>query len=255
MKRLMLLLLALTLLLASASAEGLLTLGEPLEGVICWPEDCDEATAAYIYRYSYPQMAGDSEIAELINYVYAYEVDDAYAFRVPMNAEELAADAGVTAYTTITYEVTCLNERYLSVLITSTNVIGPAISSVLSARTFALQGSASSGAETNLPYLLGLLDEDDVGDEWLQDRQTAKADDCVRALVWEIIQQQMRDGSVTFDDELTYEIFAEDFYPETDYYLDADGNPVFFIQSTRIVPLFEGVQLYPFTMEELLDEL
>ena len=255
MKRLMLLLLALMMLLASASADELLTLGAPLEGVICWPEGSDEASAAYVYRYSYPQIAGDSEMAGLINGVYAYEVDYAYDFRVPMDAEMLDLEPGVQSYTNITCQVTCLNERCMSVLTTTETMMGPAMSTILSSRTFALQGGASSGAETHLPYLLGLLDESNTGDEWLEVRQTNKANECVWGLVWEIIEQQMREGTVTFNDDLDYDDFVGKFLPDTDFYLDADGNPVFYIQAGSIAPLTEGVLRYPFTMEELLDEL
>ena len=255
MKRLMILLLALMTLLATASADELLTLGEPAADAICWPEGSNETNASYIYRYSYPQVLGEGEMAELINGTYAYEIEYTLEFRVPMNTEELEVEPGVQYYTTVTSEVTCLNERYMSVKILTETFMGPAISTIISSNTFSLQGNASSGAETNLPYLLGILGEDDAGDEWLEERQIAKADNCVRALVWEIIEEQMADGSVTFDDDLTEDVLVDCFFPETDYYLDADGNPVFYIQAGDIAPMSEGIFLFPFTMEELLDEI
>lgn len=255
MKRLMILLLALTVLIASASAEELLTLGEPLTGTIYWPEDADETTAVYSYSYTYPYVLGDSEIAELINGNYAYEIEYAHEFRVPMNGEDLQVEPGAQYYTTVISEVTCLNERYMSVRTLTETIMGPAASLIISSNTFSLQGNTSSGAETNLPHLLGLLNEGSTGDEWLEERQIAKADNCVRTLVWETIEGQMADGSVTFIDDLTEELFGDCFFPETDYYLDADGNPVFYIQAGDIAPLTEGILYFPFTMEELLDEI
>ena len=255
MKKLLILMTLFLAICCAALAEGLLALDEPLSGVICWPEGSDESTAAYVYRYSYPQVAGDSEIAELINGTYAYEVSDAAAFRVPMNAEGLDPEAGVQFYTTIAYEVTCLNERYLSIKITTESFLGSAATLTVAGHTFSLDGGAKTGAVTSLPYLLGLLDEDDATDEWMQDRQTAKADECVQRLVWEIIEQQIMSGEVAYDDELDYETFCYSFYPEEAYYLDADGNPVFFIQEGFVAPVSEGVLLFPFTMEELLDEI
>lgn len=255
MKRLLILLLALLALTSFASAEELLTMAEPLEGVHCWPEDCDESSAAYVYRYSYPQVAGNSEAAELINTLFAEEVSFALDFRIPMEVSDLDPDAGVQVYTNLSYEITCLNERYLSVLITRESSQGPSIATTITGHTFALGGDASSGAETNLPYLLGLLNGADATDEWLQERQTAKADNCVRGLIWAIIEEQMMNGSVAFDPDLTRESFDERFFPETAFYLDADGNPVFYLQEGSVALPFEGILRYPFTLEELLDEI
>ena len=255
MKRLLILLLALTTLLSAAAAEELLTLAEPLTGVICWPDDADETTAAYVYRYSYPQVAGESDVAEQINGTYAYEVDDAYGFRVPMNAEGLDSESGAQAYTTITHEITCLNERYLSVKLTTESFLGAATSHTVAGHTFTLMDGAKTGSVTSLPYLLGILDEDDAQDEWMKDRQTARADECVRGLIWEIIEQQIMGGEIAYYDDLDYEMLCDNFYPEEAFYLNADGDPVFFIQEGFIAPVTEGVLLFPFTMEELLDEI
>ena len=255
MKRLLILFLALTLFISAASAEGLLTLADPLSGVICWPEGSDEATAAYVYRYSYPQVAGEGEIVDLINGTYAYEVSDAIGFRVPMNAEALDLETGVQFYTTVGYEITCLNERFLSVKITSESFLGQSTTTIVAGHTFTLSDGVKTGEVTSLPFLLGILDEKDLTDEWMKDRQTAKADECVQGLVWEIIEDQIMAGEVNYYDELTYEDFCYSFYPEEAYYLDENGNPVFFIQEGFIAPVSEGVLLFPFTMEELLDEI
>ena len=254
MKRLMILLLALTMLLSAASAEELLTLGEPLTGVICWPEDADETTATYVYRYSYPQVAGESDLAEQINGTYAYEVDDAYAFRVPMNADGLDPEADTQFYTNISYEITCLNEHFLSVKIISESFLGHSMTTTVAGHTFTLDNGAKTGSVTSLPYLLGILDESDATDEWMKDRQTARADECVRKLIWEIIEQQIMNGAIFYDD-LDYQMLCDNFYPEEAFYLDGDGNPVFFIQEGFIAPVTEGVLLFPFTMDELLDEI
>ena len=255
MKRLLVLLTALMMLLSVATAEGLPTLADPLTGVICWPEGSDEFNAAYVYRYSYPQVAGESDLAELINGTYAYLVEDAIGFRIPMNADGLDPNADVQAYTTITHQVTCLNERYLSVLITTESFMGMSTSTIVAGHTFSLLSGAKTGTVTSLPYLLGILDEDDLSDEWMQDRQTARADECVRGLIWEIIEQQIARGEVAYYDDIDYQMLADNFYPEEAFYLNADGDPVFFIQEGLVAPVSEGVLRFPFTMEELLDEI
>ena len=78
MFRLLILLLALTLLPACGMAEAPLTFADDLTGVYTWPEGSAESEASYVYRYAYPQIASDSELALTINEVFRYEADDRY---------------------------------------------------------------------------------------------------------------------------------------------------------------------------------
>lgn len=251
MKKLLTLLLTLMLLCSTALADPL-PLSE-LSGVYCYPEDADESAARYVYRYAYPQVDAEDDIAMTINEFYAYLVDDAYGFAIPMAVEALEPDATMQAITRITSEVTCNNGDYLSVKITSESMTGAAASQVVSGHTFSLTG-AKAGTVTSLPYLLGLLEADET-DEWLLDRQTGKADDLVRTLVWDVIQEQLSSGEVDYYADLTFDQFAACFYPEEDFYMDSEGNLIFFVQESVIAPAAFGVFYFPFSMEELLDEI
>lgn len=251
MKKLLTLLLALMLLASSALADSL-PLSE-LSGTYCYPEDADESSARYVYRYAYPQVDAEDDVALTINEFYAYLVDDAFGFAIPMAVEALEPDAAMQAVTQITSEVTCNSSDYLSVKVISESVTGAAASQVVSGHTFALTG-AKAGTVTSLPYLLGLLEAGET-DEWLLDRQTNKADDLVRTLVWDVIQEQLSSGEVDYYADLTYEQFAACFYPEEDFYMDGDGNLIFFVQESVIAPAASGVFYFPFSMEELLDEI
>ena len=251
MKKILALLCALTMTFSAALAAPVQP-GEGLCGAYCYPDGSDETSAAYVYRYSYPTAAGQDEASQMINEFYAYLVDDALSFAVPMAAEEVAMN-GVQAYTTITSEVTCSNDDYFSVKVTSESFLGAAASSTVSAHVFALTGE-KAGTVTALPYLLEILDPGET-DEWLLERQTAKADDMVRSLVWDVIQEQLADDAVAYYDDLTREVFEFCFYPEEDFYLDENGNPVFFLQEGAVAPVSEGVLYFPFTLEELLDEI
>lgn len=251
MKRFFLTLLALTLLVSAALADPL-PLGEGLSGVAVWPEGADESAATYVYRYAYPTVAGDDEVSGMINDFYTYLVDDALAFAFPMTAEELEG-SDVQAYTTITGEVTCNNDDYLSVRVTTESFRGAAVSVVAAGHVFARHGD-KAGSAVSLPYMLGILRADET-DQWMQDRQTAKADDMVRRLVWEVIQEQLAAGEVAYYDDLTYETLENVFYPEEDFFLDENGDPVFFLQEAMVAPQTEGILYFPFTLEELLDEI
>ena len=251
MKKFLLMLLALTLVCAAALAEPL-PLGE-LSGVYCFPEDADEASARYVYRYAYPYVEAEDDVALTINSFYTYLVDDAFGFAVPMAVEALDPDSPLQAVTSITSEVTCNDGQYLSVKIVNETLTGAAVSSVISGHTFALTGD-SAGNVTSLPYLLGILDAGET-DEWLLDRQTAKADELVRSLVWEVIQEQLAGGEADYYDDLTYDRLAACFYPEEDFYMDGEGNLVFFVQESIIAPAASGVFYFPFSLEELQDEI
>ena len=250
MKRFLVCLL-MVLLCATAVAEPL-SYTMDLAGTYCYPEGCDEPDAAYIYRYAYPLMAGDDQVSLMINEFYTYMVDDALAFAVPMAAEEVAMD-GIQSYTNISSEVTCNSDDFFSVKITNESFMGAATSNVVSGHVFARSGD-KAGTVVSLPYLLGILNADET-DSWLLDRQTAKADTMVRTLVWDIIQEQLADGLIAYYDDLTYEVFEGNFYPEEDFYLDESGSLVFFLQEGTVAPVSEGVLYFPFTMEELLDEI
>lgn len=252
MKRFFSIIMVILLFSSSALGEPLAVSGE-LAGTVCWPENSSEEDATYIYRYSYPLLEGTDQVAEMINEFYRYTVDDAIAFDVPINGESLADPEIGQAVTEITATVTCSNEKYFSVLLTKRNDYGIAVSTIYAAQVFARTG-IKAGKVTSLPYLLELLDNDEA-DEWLETRQTAKADACVRELIWEQIEDMMDDGDVAFYDDLDYDWFCEVFYPEEDFYLDANGDPVFFIEEGMIADLADGALFFPFLLDDLLDEI
>lgn len=251
MKKLLTLLLALLMLISSAAADPL-PLGE-LSGVYCFPEDSDEAAAQYVYRYNYPQVAAEDDAALTINEFYRYLVEDAFGFAIPMAVDGLDPASPMQAVTSITSEITCNNGEYLSVKVVSESMTGASASQVVSGHTFSLTGG-KAGTVTSLPYLLGILEPGET-DEWLLDRQTNKADELVRSLVWDVIQEMLAGGASDCYDDLTFDQFAACFYPEEDFYMDADGNLVFFVQEAVIAPAASGVFFFPFSVEELLDEL
>ena len=254
MFRLLILLLALMLLPACSMAEAPapLTFTDDLTGVYTWPEGSSEAEASYVYRYTYPQIAGDSELALTINEVFRYEADDAVGFECPMNASAHDPALGQMEVI-IAYEIVHLSDEFLSVRVDKQVTVGETASSVVKGYSFMLTG-VEAGTVTSLPYLLGVIDPEDT-DEWYLDRQTAKADACARDLVWMRIEQDMKaEGSPIYED-MTFEEFEWGFYPEEDFYLDAEGNFVFFLQEGMIAPVEDGQFFYAIPLDELLDEI
>ena len=229
-----------------------LTVGENLSGTYCWPEGSSEAEAAYVYRYCYPTVSGDDALADMINNQYTYLVDDAMAFFVPMTVSELDTGANKSS-TVITHEITCLNESSMSVLITTTHNFGGVSRTVLSAHNYTLTGSMA-GSGTNLPRLLGLLDDSET-DEWLLQRQTDKADKIVRKLIWRAISNGTHNDGVVFFDTLVEEDLEWLIYPEEDFYLNQDGQPVFFFQPGTVADESYGPVFFTITLEMIDDEM
>ena len=252
MFRLMILLLALTLLPMASLAESPVIFTDDLTGVYTWPEGASVEEASYVYRYAYPQIAGENELAMTINQVFQYEASDALGFECPMNASAHDAALGQMAVL-LQYEITHLSEEFLSVRVDKFVTLGDSTTHTVKGYSFMLTG-VEAGTVTSLPYLLGVIDPEDT-DEWYLDRQTAKADACARDLVWLRIEKDMRaEGSPIYED-MTFEEFEWGFYPEEDFYLDAEGNFVFFLQEGMIAPQEAGQFFYTITLDELLDEI
>lgn len=243
------LLLALLLAALPALAECPVQQAEPLTGMFVYPEGRTEADALYVYRYRYPQVTGNEEIALHINTTYAYMAEDALGFEVPMLASEMQL-GDPQKIVDIDFEITGESEDYLSVLVTKTVSVAGDETIVISGHVFALTGSGA-GKITSLPVYLGLLSPDET-DEWLMNRQTNKADKLVRELVWE----RLTDGSYPdIYDDLTYEEFEAGFYPEEDYYIGDQGEPCFYFQAGTIAPEELGPVIVPISMDILMDEL
>ncbi len=220
-------------------------------GFYCWPEDCSEENARYVYRYSYPHAAGDEEPAITINAAINYMIEDAGSFAVPMTGETLPEDQN--GETIVSSRITCLSDDFLSVLVVNKTIVGDDCTEIWSSLVFSLQG-ARAGTATSLPRVLGIL-KDEETDEWMLDRQKNKADELVRSLVWKCIQEKLSEGIIDFDPEMDYELYEANFYPEEDFYIDQDNRLVFYIQAGFLSDPADGTLLFPFDLEQLQDEL
>ena len=248
MKKILIALLALLLCLP-ALAECPITLDEPLSGVYVWPEGSTEADALYVYRYRYPQAAGDSEVALHLNTTYAYSLEDALGFEVPMLASCMQP-GDPQKIVEIDYAVTHASEEYLSFAITKQVSVGGEATQVVSGHVFALTGPGA-GRIVNLPVFLGLLDAEET-DEWLLTRQTNKADRIIREMVWNMIQSGGSEAG--YYDDLTYEELEASFYPEEDYCLTESGDLCFYFQPGSIAPEEMGLQTFEIPLWLVLDE-
>lgn len=210
---------------ADALTQGLVQVGS-ITGNCRRPESADASQVSFSVAYSYPQFAAQFPADEAINRYYR------------QLAENVTAD-GWEGDTGITCEVTHSSERYVSVLETATVQGGNGESQTLRSDTFARDG-IYAGQKIGLSQLLGL------------EEQSALAGTLAYELVWQMVAHEAQNADSDYLDGLTREQVEHSFQPETDYYLDADGNIVFWIASGEIAGEVAGILRFPFAPAELL---
>lgn len=244
MKRMLSVCLLLFLLFSSAHADPLILLDDFAENLV----ESDSYGGTFSYSYHYPQVNEDAEGGSAVNVFYTELISYDLFFTVPIIQE---AFEGSDCSTVITYTVTCNNDEFFSVLIRKDESF-PDFSRVSwIGNTFSRKNPKYDHTYT-LPELLGLLslDENDV---WMQDRQRAKADNLVREIVWNMIEEN--ETGMDFYEDYTVENLFSDLFPEEQFYLDENGDPVFFLQPGVAADESLGLITFRISLEDLLDEM
>lgn len=248
MKRLICLIAALCLFTPGALAQGVAEVA-PLTGEQFFPSGADAQSATYRFTYTLPQLAADTPADTAINAYYANLAIDLTDTVMPQTVAALDETPAVDApawYTAMDYRVTLSSADYLSVLLTSRQFLGNTETESWSANVFARSG-VYAGQQISLSQAMGLEQEDDA-----DPTGNSYAAQLVYGLVWQNIAQQQAMLQKDYFPGLTQADLESVFTPESDFYLDADGNVVFFIQSGQIAGEVEGILTYPFSRAELL---
>lgn len=226
--------LALTQPKATVQPQMGLPLATPLTGSRTWA--ARDGAASVCLRYTYPQFEAWLDADQAINAYYRALAQDMEALEMPVDAE-------------ISFEVTHNDARYISVALTSTTMGGNGESASLSADTFARDGMYA-GQPVTLSQVLGLEQEGgELSDE------ASVTETLAYRLVWQIVERDSQNADGDYLDGLTEAELRMAFSPETDFYLDEDGNVVFFIQAGEIAGEIAGVLRFPFAPAELLSAM
>lgn len=223
-------------------------MGQPLAGEEAYPDGSTTDNARFMLTYSFPQIVPVTEEDAVINTFYQEAVDDLVQMTAPMLYDEVAESIGqdVTAYLDVSCQVTANTDDFFSVLVTQEQFMGASVGQMVQGNVFARKGDGADGIVT-LPYVLGFSPDDEVS--------ATSVIDTVYNLVWEIIVEQMKAGSVDYFEELTQENLFAEFYPESDFYLDEQGNIVFYIQPAALASAAAGVLTFPFSPAEIMSEM
>ena len=249
-KRLLPLLLALCLLPSAVLADPLPLLDDYAEDFAIPYEEGNPEAGVFRYSCRYPHPDPEAKGGESIDLFYRELIDYELGFTIPMFQD---AFEGMDSSISVDYTVTCSNEEYFSVLIRTERENPDQHITIWEGHVFSREHSVP-GYTCSLPKYLGILAAEE-NEEWLQTRQTEKADRLIREMVWARIEdnRENRDYGA-----LTEEGLAEIFFPEEDFYLDENGDPVFYLQPWDVyadVPEDAALLTFSIPLEEILDEL
>ena len=250
MKRILAFFLILFLATASALAEPLPLLEDYAEDIVVPYDETDPSAGIFIYKYHYPHVDEAAQGGSEINAFYEYLITDTLDNYVPIIQD---AFEGYDSSMIITYTVTCNNDDYFSVLIKTEEDNPDTHMTSWEGHVFSRK-NGSPGQTFPLPKLLGILSTNE-NDDWLQNRQTEKADKLIRKMVWDMIQDNPY--GLDFGD-LTEDTLSYIFFPEENFYLDENGDPVFYLQPGDVyedVPENAELLIFPISLEEIMDEL
>lgn len=256
MKRFAAVFLSLLLFIPAASADPLPLAEEDLTDTITvFYNGEDDSDGRYVWSCRYPVIADENDLSAVcINEYYRKKVQEYNAFYAPSQAQAYA-DQYQNVTIGVSYEVTCNNDDCFSVLLHKTEDVEGEVSEIWEGNTFSRK-SEMIGSVTSLPTLLGLVD-DGESDEWLGNRQSVKVCEVLRSLVWDAVLENPEgiDYLPDLKEEDLESIIDPDISPDQDYYINEDGDVVFFVLPGRVAPPDAGLITFTFTMEELQDEL
>lgn len=249
MKRILPFLLILTLFAAHAQADPLPLKDDYANVIRIQFDESDPSAGSFEYSYRYPHVDEEAEGGMAISTFYQNLSDYLETFTIPMDQQN--AVEGENAVTAVTYEITCNNDDFFSVLIRKERSGADRTGVIWEAHVFSRKHSNPDNTYT-LPKLLEMLSAEE-SDEWLQERQTNKANKLIREMVWDMMQENK--AGIPYYEDYQEEYLEEDFEPEQDFYLDENGDPVFFINPGYAAPESAGLLIFPIPLEDILDEL
>ena len=234
---------------------GISGLADPLQQDADWtgsvfiPYDQNQPGSGYTWSWQLPHMNESDERAHLVNAFYEYFLSDTLNNAVPLMAESLA-ETGIPVQVALSYQRTCNNEQFISFLFSSVETADGQTSVIYEGHTFSLE-EGMPGSTLSLPHLMGFLNSQQSTDSWLENRQTEKANQLVRSLVYARIAENKE---LIPNDDFSEETLEYCFFPELDFYLDENGDPVFFLQPGTVAPEEAGRLDFPISLSELMDE-
>ncbi|NLJ65506.1 MAG: hypothetical protein GX337_09050 [Christensenellaceae bacterium] len=177
-----------------------------------------EDTLIYDYYCKYPFIEGDSPVAESINYYFVGAINEMTDLLLPMYAEDPDMAKSADNYIHQVYEICCNNGRFFSTRMLQEQKLDGIVKKSVYSQVFDVSGEYAGETLT----LRGVLTE--VGDSSEQIAALVLRD------IWSKIEPEISKPNSPWHEDLCFETFSLDFYPEEHYYADEDSNAVFYLQ-------------------------
>ena len=201
-----------------------------------WFPNKDDWT--YHYVYSIPQIDGEDDLAEELNHYFDGALGEMTGLVLPMYAADPIMGGSGSNEVSDDYEITCNNDDFFSVLLHHRQSMEGDVIYSLSSVVYAVSGEYRGESLT----LRGLAGE--VGESSAQ-----LAELVVRDVAHRIQQQKvMPDANIKQDINLEY--LSKEFFPQTHFYADNQGNIVFYLQP-GVLRLDDQPVFYTYTAKEL----
>lgn len=243
------LLLVIALVLFGAKADPLKQ-ADDYSGCLVIPYNSSDPDAgSFTFSWKYPCIDESEPDANIVNGFYLEQIDmDETNMRFFADGY---AESGESVRKDVIYTVTCNNDDYFSVLIVQNLTVGNRQRVIWSGNTFSRK-DGEVGASFDLPRLLGILESAEQ-DDYMIERQSEKASDIVLEKIMDQIFENPE--NLPYDDHITFDYLQEYVSPQEDFYLDENGNPVFFIVPGIIADESAGYMVFPVNLEDIIDEL
>jgi len=253
------------LFLSVAAADPLALTDDFTDTVTVYYNSEDASDGSYIYSYKFPHAfvpESNTEETDLsaasVNRYYEKRIQEYTVDYIPNQADYFASQYQSVSVN-VTYQIMCNNDDFFSVLLHKTEEVDGETEETWEGNTFS-RASEMVGQLTSLPKLLGVLDAGE-SDEWMEDRQSNRIWEVICTIVWNTIQKNP--DNLEFDPALTREdvesIITPEYSLDQDFFIDENGDIVFFILSRFILSEEaaekNGIVPFRMTLEEIDDEM
>lgn len=193
---------------------------------------------AWVYHYTYavPAVGGDDALSEELNHYFDTAIGEMVNLVLPMFTSDMPGDGRNEIADR--YGVTCNNGEFFSFLLHRAAFSeGKEVLSLQSA-VFAVSGQYTGESLT----LRGLA------------REIGESSDQIAAFVikdiWRQIEERMKAEDAAVRPDMSFDLLSAEFFPETHFYADEQGNIAFYLQPGLLGPGDE-IPVFTYTSEEL----
>ena len=233
-----------------ALADPLPLLEDYTESAVLPFDEEDPSSGQFVFTCRYPHADPDAPGGELVNHFYETKLRELRDFYIDHDFDTYQ-DECLNCTIESTYEVTCNNDAYFSVLIRKKVTTDDEEYESWTGHTFD-RTNGLLNLSASLPVLLGRLTSGE-SDSWLEERESGKVSGAVISLSLDAVRRNPE--GIPYRSGLTKELLARCINPDEDFFLDETGNPVFFIFPGYIADPEEGYMTFSFSFRDIRDEM